>query len=59
MQEVLLPDESTEPNAAPDENESGRKLSACATAGSLRGVKDDPFKSIARSLCLVLGNCEV
>jgi len=59
-------DESIEPrSAAPDENKSGWKSTASASAKLLlRGVRDSadafgPLKSVAGGLCFILENCEV
>jgi len=62
--EVVRPDETIEPSVIVDEKKSSRKPTASATAGLLRGVRDSagafgPLKSVARSLCFVLENCEV
>jgi len=62
--EVVRPDETIEPSVAVDEKKSSCKPTASATAGLLRGVRDSagafgPLKSVARSLCFVLENCEV
>jgi len=60
----LRPDESLQQNTAVDERKSHQKSTASATAELLRGVRDSasafgPLKSIARSLCSILDNCEV
>ena len=62
--EVAHPDESLEPSTAADEKESNSKSTASATTELLRGVRDSaggfgPLKSVARSLCSILDNCEV
>ena len=61
----LRPDENTELNTATNENKSGWKSTAIATAKLLlRGVRDSadafgPLKSVAGGLCFILENCEV
>jgi len=62
--EVVRPDETIEPSVTADEKKSSCKHTASATAGFLRGVRDSagafgPLRSVARSLCFVLENCEV
>jgi len=62
--EVVRPDETLELSAAADEKKSNRKPTAPTTAELLRGVRDSagafgPLRSIAGSLCFVLGNYEV
>jgi len=62
--EVVRLDETPEPSVAPDEKESDCKPTASATAELLRGVIDSPggfgpLKSVARSLCSILDNCDV
>jgi len=62
--EVVRPDETLEPNATADEKKPNDKSTVSATVELLRGVRDSagafgPLKSLARSLCLVLDNCEV
>jgi len=58
-------DESVEPGASPDENKSGWKSTASASAKLvLRGVRDSadafcPLKAVAGCLCFILENCEV
>ena len=62
---TLHHDESSEPNAAADENKSDWKSTASASAKLvLRGVRDSadafgPLKSVASGLCFILENCEV
>ena len=61
---VVHPDETLEPGATVDEEESNCRSTASATAELLRGVRDSagafgPLKSVARSLCFILDNCEV
>ena len=62
--EAVRLDETIEPSVAADEEKSSCEPTASATAGLLRGVRDSarafgPLKSVARSLCFVLENCEV
>ena len=64
VSEGLHPDGSVQPGVAVDENKSHQKSTASATVELFRGVRDSasasgPLKSIARSLCFILDNCEV
>ena len=58
-------DEVVEPVAIADENKSGWKTTASASAKLLlRGVRDSadvfgPLKAVAGGLCFILENCEV
>jgi len=61
--EAVRPDESLEPSAA-DEKKSNPKPTASPTAKLLRELRDSPggyglLKSVAKSLCSTLDNCEV
>jgi len=62
--EVARPDETAKPSAAADDKKSDRKSTVSATAELLCGVRDSvgafgPLRSVARSLCFILGSCEV
>ena len=62
--EAVRPDEALEPNAAVDKKELNPKSTMSATAKLLHEVGNSasafsPLKSIARSLGLILDNCEV
>jgi len=62
--EVVRLDETPELSVAPDEKESDCKPTTYATAELLRGVRDSPggfgpLKSVARSFCSILDNCQV
>jgi len=62
--EVVRPDESLEPSAAADEENPNSKPTASPTAELLREVRDSPggyglLKSVAKSICSILDNCEV
>ena len=59
VQETLRPDDRVEPSTVVDENKSGRKSTVSATLELLLWVRDEPFKSIAGGLRLILENCEV
>ena len=62
--EVLRPDESIEPSAAADKNESNWRSTVSTTAELLRTVKETsdafpPLTSVAGGLCTILENFEV
>jgi len=64
VSEGLRPDKHVTPSVTADEKKSYCKPVASATAELLRGMRDSantfgPLKSIARSLCFILDNCEV
>jgi len=61
---AVRPDETLELTITADGKKSNCKSTASATAELLRGVRDSagafgPLKTVARSLCFVLDNCEV